>query len=111
VKQSDLLRMDLTLSDQSQAGPLQNFLRQAVPNVGVSLIAGQPKIGEQGVLDMIAVLASSSGLVATIKVLPEFLRSRRTALSITTTVKGQPFVVTVTNVDEVLPVLERILDA
>ena len=56
-------------------------------------------------------LASSTGLVAAIRVLPEFLRSRRTGLSVTMTVKGEPFTLTATNVDEVMPVLERLLDA
>lgn len=48
--------------------------------------------------------------MAAIKVLPEFLRSRKTGLSITMTVKGERFNLTATNVDEVMPILERLLD-
>jgi hypothetical protein len=42
--------------------------------------------------------------------LPAFLRSRRSSLEITTTVKGKPFIITATNIDEVMPIVERLLD-
>ena len=103
--------IELTASDPSQLGALQGFLKWTAPGVSVSRNAGKPGIGEQGAFDVLVLLASSSGLVAAIKVLPEFLRSRRTGLSITTTVKDKPFEITATNVDEVIPILERLLDA
>jgi hypothetical protein len=103
--------IELMASDPSQMGPLQGFLNWAAPGVSVSRNAGKPGVGEQGALDVLVLLASSSGLVTAIKVLPEFLRSRRTGLSITATVKGKPFKITATNVDDVMPILERLLDA
>lgn len=103
--------VELTVSDPSQLGSLQEFLSWAVPAANVSRLPGKPNVGEQGVLDVLVLLASSSGLVAAIKVLPEYLRSRKTGISITATVKGQPFTLTATNVDEVMPILERLLDA
>lgn len=111
MERANSQRVELVVSDQSQLGPLQEFLSWAAPDAGVSRIAGQPGAGEQGALDVLTVLASSTGLVAAIRVLPEFLRSRRTGLSVTMTVKGEPFTLTATNVDEVMPVLERLLDA
>jgi hypothetical protein len=108
---ADSERVVLALSDQSEFGSLRDFLRWAVPYAEVSAVAGHPGTGEQGALDALAVIASSSGLVAALKVLPEFLRSRKTGLSISMTIRGQPFTMTTNNVDEVMPILERLLDA
>jgi hypothetical protein len=108
--QVNYVRAELSVSDYSQLGPLQDYLGSAAPDARVSRVAGQPGTGEQGALDVLAVLGSSSGLVAAVRVLPEFLRSRKTGLSITMTVSGEPFTLTATNVDEVMPILDRLLD-
>ena len=107
---TNLHRIELSVSDQSQLKSLQSFLELAVPGLHVTRLAGEPVVGEQGALDIITILASSSSLVAAIKILPEFLKSRRTGLSIKTTVKGQPFTLEATNIDQVMPVLEKLLD-
>ena len=107
----DNKRAELTVSDQSQLGELRDFLSLAIPGIHVSQIAGQPAPGEQGVLDFLEVLASSSTIVAIVKTLPEFIRSRRTALSVTITTKGKSITVTATNINDVLPVLEQTRDA
>jgi hypothetical protein len=101
--------VQLNVSDRSQLGPLRAYLRWAAPEVGVLRVAGRPSVGRQGALDVLEVLAGS-GVLAGIRVLPEFLRSRRPSPSITTTVKGQPFTITATHVDEVMPILERLLN-
>jgi hypothetical protein len=106
-----LYPVDLFISDQSQLGPLRDFLALAVPGVQVSVSGEGPGPGEQGALDMLVLVASSGGVLAVIRVLPEFLKARRTGISITAKVKGEPFTLTATNVDEVMPILERILDA
>lgn len=103
--------VELQVSDHAQLGALQEYLRLAVPDVRVLRDAGQPGPHEQGALDVLTMLAGGSGLIAAIKVLPEFLRSRRTGVSITMTIKDQPFTLTATNIDEVMPILERLLDA
>jgi hypothetical protein len=89
---------------------LQSLLSLAGLDAYVQRTAGGPGPREQGAADVLVLLAGSSSLVAAIKVLPEFLRSRRTGLSITATVKGKPFTITVTNVDEVMPIMEKLLD-
>jgi membrane-associated two-gene conflict system component 1 (EACC1) len=103
--------IELSVSDPAQFGPLEKFLRWAVPDVGVSRVAGRPGLGEQGALDALTVLAGSGGLLAAVRVLPDFLRSRRSGLSVTMVVKGEPVTLTATNIEEVMPILERLLDA
>ena len=106
----DPWRAEFSVSDHAQVQPLKEFLSWAVPEVRVTRIAGEPKPGELGTGDVIAVLAGGSGLLAAIRVLPEFLRAKKTGLSITMTVQGKPFTLTATNVDEVMPILDRLLD-
>jgi len=107
----DNKRAGLTMSDQSQLGALRDFLSLAIPSIHVSQIAGRPAPGEQGALDFLEVLASSSAIFTMVKILPEFIRSRKTALSVTVTTEGKSVTVTATNIDDVLPVLEQIRDA
>jgi membrane-associated two-gene conflict system component 1 (EACC1) len=70
---------------------------------------GQPGPGEQGALDALTLVADSTVVAAVINVLPEFLRSRKKSLSITATVNGKRVTVTAANVDEVMPILDRLL--
>ena len=102
--------VDLSISDQSQLVPLRDFLALTVPDARVSVSSEAPASGAQGVLDTLVLAASGGGVVAAIRVIPEFLRARRSGISITAKVKGEPFTLTATNVDEVMPLLERILD-
>lgn len=99
----------LTVSDQSQLLPLRDWLREQ-PGAEVAVTPGAVGPGELGVLEMLTVLGGSSGAVAVFKALPDFIRSRRSGFRIETTVHGQPFVLDATNVDEVMPILERLLD-
>jgi hypothetical protein len=41
--------------------------------------------------------------------LPEFLRSRRSALSVELTVADRTFTLTATNIDQIMPMVEQIL--
>lgn len=101
--------IDLAVSDPAQLSSLREWLR-GLPDVRVELTAGVPATGELGVVEVVTVLAGSTGLVAAVRTLPDFLRARRSDLRIETTVKGQPFVLDAKNIDEILPVLERLLD-
>src|SRR5581483_5976040 len=99
-------RADLAVSDYAQLGALREFLGWAVPGVRVLLIPGRPGRGEQSVL---ALLASTGGMLSAVRLLPQFLTSRRPALSMTITVGGTSVELTATNLDDVIPVLERAL--
>jgi len=90
---------------------LRDFLALTAPNVQVSVSSGVPQPGEQGVLDTLAVAGSTGALAAAINVLPHFLKARRSGITIKATVKGKPFTLTATNVDEVMPIINKILDA
>jgi membrane-associated two-gene conflict system component 1 (EACC1) len=99
-------RADLAVSDYSQLAALRDFLGWAVPGVRVLLIPGRAGRDERSIL---ALLASRAGMVSAVRTLSQFLMSRRPALSITITVGGTAIELTATNVDEVIPVLERAL--
>ena len=101
-------RIDFSVSDYAEIGSLQDWL-SSTPGLRVSRSARQPGPGEQGALDVLTVIAGSSGLVAVLKTIPEFLRSRRMGFSITMTAKDKQFTVDVTNADEIMPILERLL--
>jgi hypothetical protein len=108
-------RVTLTVSDHSQQGELREFLGWAAPGVRVLQIPGRPAPGEQGALDVLMLVAGSGGATAAIKTairtLPEFLRSRKTAVSISVTVDGKKIEVEASNIDDLMPVLDRMLDA
>jgi hypothetical protein len=104
----------LAVSDPSQLSSLRDWLRdwlRTQPGFEVAVVAGTPGPGELGALDVVSVLAGSSGVAvaAAIKTLPDFIRSRRSGFRIETTVHGRPFVLDATNVDDVMPILEQLL--
>jgi hypothetical protein len=98
----------LAVSDPSQLSSLREWLR-GTPQLAVQLTPGRPGPGEQGAVDVLTVLASSTGLVAAIRMLPEFIRSRRSGFRIDATVRGQKFELTATNSEDLLEVIERLL--
>jgi hypothetical protein len=100
----------LTISDQNELRSLRDWLRQ-VPDLQVEQVAGTPGPGELGVWDFLEVLAGSTGVLAlAVKTLPDFIRSRRSNIRITITVDGEERTVDATNVDNVVPIVERLLD-
>jgi Effector Associated Constant Component 1 len=101
---------ELSVSDYSQLGSLADYLRLTAPDARLTRSPGQPGPGEQGALDVLMILADSSVLAAAIKMLPEFLRSRKTSMSITVTAKGKRLTITAANADEMMPVIDRFLD-
>ncbi len=100
---------EVSVSDQSQLRALRDWLH-GVPAVSVTLRSGVPGPGEQGALDYLTVLASSGGLITAIKIFPEFLRSRRAGLTIRVKAKGKEVTLNATNVDDVMPILRKVLD-
>ncbi|WP_432893034.1 effector-associated constant component EACC1 [Kribbella sp. CA-245084] len=104
-------RFDVEVSDQAELRALREWLQAAGPGVQVVQQASVPEAGQQGALDYLSVLAGSAGLVAAIRVLPEYLRSRRSTITLRVKMKGQDFSITAENVTDVMPVLERLVDA
>ena len=102
--------IELWVSDQSQLPSLRDWMR-GQSGVDVAVVPGTPGQGELGSLDVLVVLASSTGVVSAIKTLPDFIRSRRAGLRIETTVKDKQFVLEASNVDEeMLKIVARLLD-
>jgi hypothetical protein len=106
---NDRGHITFTVSDYAQIGSLQEWL-SSTPGVQVLRAPGLPNSGELGTLDVLTVVAGSSGLVAAIKVIPEFLRSRRSGLSITAIVKGDKLTITADNAKDAMEALERMLN-
>ncbi len=100
---------ELSVSDYAQLSSLMEYLHLAVPSVRVTRSAGHAMRGEQGALDVLMIAADSSVLVAVVRVLPEFLRSRKRGVTVTVTVKGKQKQLTVTSEDpgDVRQVIER----
>ena len=98
------------ISDQSQLWRLRDFRTLSVGAQSVSVTNKEPEAGEQGAVDMLVWAASSGGVLTAIRTLPEFLKARKSDISIKTTVKGKTFTLTAKNVDEVMPIIERLLD-
>jgi len=90
---------ELSVSDYAQLGSLTQYLHLAVPDIRVTRSAGNAGRGEQGALDVLMIAADSSVLVTVVKLLPEFLRSRKPGLTVTVTVKGKSRKLTVTAED------------
>jgi hypothetical protein len=102
--------VQLAVSDPAQLPSLTGWLT-ATGQVQVERVPGRPDPGELGAMDVLTIVGSSSALIAAIKILPEFIRSRRSGFHIDATVKGKSFTIDASNVGDVLPILERLLDA
>ncbi|MFF7454290.1 hypothetical protein [Kitasatospora sp. NPDC008115] len=102
-------RIELSASDPSQLTSLERWLSDGRAGFEVARTAGTPGPGEQGALDVLAVLGGTSGIVAALRILPDFIRSRRKHFHIEIVHEGRTIVLDAENVDEVLPVLERLL--
>jgi hypothetical protein len=102
--------VQLALSDPGQLPALTGWLT-AAGQVQAERVPGRPGPGEQGAMDVLTIVASSSALIAAIRVLPEFIRSRRSGFHIEVTSKGKSFVIDASNAADVLPILEKLLHA
>jgi hypothetical protein len=105
VEQADRKRAALTLSHRSELRALRDYLGWAATGVRVLQLPGQ----ERAVLDQLTLLATSADMLTAVKLLPEFLRSRRTAMSVTIIIGGTPVTLTTANLDEVLPAIAGLL--
>jgi hypothetical protein len=109
MEQTSMTAVELSPSDPAELSALGRFLELAAPDAEVARVAGEPAPGEQGFLDVLRILADSTVLLAAVRTLPEFLRSRRPGLTVTVKAKGKSFSVSGRS-DEVMLVLDRLLD-
>jgi hypothetical protein len=105
MEQAERKRAELTLSDRSQLRALRDYLSWAAPGVRVLQLPGR----ERAVLDQLTLLGTGDDIVTVVKLLPEFLMSRRTDMAVTIIVEGTPVTLTELNIDEILPPLARLL--
>lgn len=101
--------VELSVSDPSELRSLREHLRR-IPGVDITQIPGVPGPGEQGSWDALQILAGSSGVLAVaIKTLPEFIRSRRSDVTITVKSKDRTVTVTATNIDDAQSMVDKSL--
>jgi hypothetical protein len=109
-KEFRLRGLQVSVSDPAELSSLQSWLIR-VPDTKVERVAQPPQSGEQGVWDVLTILASGSGVLAVaIRTLPDFLRARRSTVSIKVKVKDREVVLTAANVEDVLPAILKALD-
>jgi hypothetical protein len=93
----------------AEAGALYQWLIP-VEDVHVAMSARPPGAGEQGGWEVLSVACGSGGAaVATIHALRTWLQSRRSTVTVKVRTRQREVEVTASNVDDVLPVLEKVL--
>lgn len=103
-------RAEVSVSDPSEFGPLREWLKR-FPGVDVIQTPAMPGPGEQGSGDVLTVLASSAGsLAVAIRTLPDFVRSRRSSVSVTVKTGDREVALEIVNgdVDSLEPIIERL---
>jgi hypothetical protein len=109
MEQVERKRAELTLSDRSELRALRDFLGWAAPRVRVLQLPARPAPGERAVLDQLTLLAPGDDMLNAVKLLPEFLMSRRNAMSVTILIEGTPVTMTSANLSEILPAVTGLL--
>lgn len=101
--------VEVRVSDPAELRSLREHLRR-LPGVRVAQIPGAPGAGEQGAWDVLQVVAAGGGVLAVaIRTLPDFIRSRRSDVTVTLTVRGRTVTVTASNIDEVMSIVDKTL--
>ncbi|WP_406501818.1 effector-associated constant component EACC1 [Streptomyces sp. NBC_00500] len=97
------------MSEQAEIRSLREHLRRN-GHIDVEQHSGAPGPGELGIWDFLQVTAASGGvLVVAIRTLPEFIRSRRTDVSVTVKTNDREFVITAANADDALRLIDEAL--
>src|SRR5579859_882087 len=106
MDQAERKRADLVLSDRTQTAALRDFLRWAVPGVRLLHIPGS-----RDDPDTLALLAPPGVLLTAIGLLPGYLASRRTPLSVSITISSTTVTLYPDNLAALLPTLTTRLNA
>ncbi|GAA2384091.1 effector-associated constant component EACC1 [Dactylosporangium salmoneum] len=102
-------QIELEVSDPAVLRSLRTWL-EAEAGVAVTARPQPSRPGEQGAVDILTAVASTTALAAAVRMLPEFIRSRRSKLSVRIKTKGQDVTMTLENSKEVAEILDRILN-
>jgi hypothetical protein len=104
-----MVQARLSVSDPAEFASARDWLGR-VPGIDVRQLPSVPAPGEQGAGDLLMIVAESTGvLTVAVRSLPEFIRSRRSNVTVTVTTADKKFELTTTNVAEVMPLLEKAL--
>ena len=105
----EILKIELTVSDPSELRSLREWLSR-VRGLAVDQVPGMLEDGELGVGDILTILAtSSSGVLAVaIRTLPEFIRSRRTDITVTIKDGKKEYRLQASNADDVSTIIDRL---
>ncbi|MEU2870597.1 hypothetical protein ABZ769_15540 [Streptomyces olivoreticuli] len=102
--------IEISVSNPAELRSLREHLRR-IPDVTTVQASGTSGPTEQGAWDTLQVLGASSGVLAVaIKTLPEFIRSRRSDVTVTVKSRGRSVTVTATNIKDALAVVEASRD-
>ncbi|MEO5876483.1 MAG: hypothetical protein ABIS86_06230 [Streptosporangiaceae bacterium] len=103
-------RLWLAPGTMADLGPLRRWVARA-PDVGVETVQADIRPGELGAADTLTVLAGSGGaLVVAIRTLPDFLRARRTNVTIKVKVGETTFEIDVKNAEDMVPLIEQLIE-
>lgn len=102
--------IELRVSDPAELGSLRSLLAR-IPGLEVVQQSGTPAPGELGVWDFLQVAAASGGALATaIGTLPEFIRSRRTDVTVKVKRDDVEVEISATNSRDALLLLDKTLN-
>jgi hypothetical protein len=103
----------VSISDPTELRSLRNHMADA-PGVAVSRATGAAGDGELGAWDVLQVAAAGGGaIVVAIKMIPEFIRSRRRDVSVTVKIDGdrREVVITAANAEDAVRLIEKAMNA
>jgi hypothetical protein len=101
--------LELRVSEPAELSALQRHLTSGT-QLRVYRTSTGIADGTLGSSDMLVVAAVSGTLVTALQIIPAFLRARRKNLSIAARYRDQSVTICIENIEDVMPILEKILD-
>lgn len=109
MNKGDLHSIGVATSDLAELSSLRSWLH-LVPGLTVTRNSAHPDPGELGARDTLTVVGSNRSIRSALRAIPDFVRSRKSDVRVTVTIKDAKYILDVTNVDSVIPTIEHILD-
>ncbi|MCD0444125.1 hypothetical protein LO763_10865 [Glycomyces sp. A-F 0318] len=99
----------ISVSDQAELRSLREHLRR-IRGAQVEQVAAEPEAGALGSGELLQIAVPAAGLLAVVvRTLPEFIRSRRSSVSVTVETADWNVTVSGENLDDVESVIKRVL--